>query len=173
MVRWPTCGHLPWGQSSHPRGGNRQLLTARPVPRIPLGDGMKRRLLLIEDDAALRTATAYMLRASYEVVLAATAGAAVERLRSAEPFDVIVADVTLPDGPVEHLAAELERLRADAPVIWVSGHDLAEIELRLGTAPQHCLRKPYRIDDLERLMEKALAPAPPRPDVGRGEPRES
>ena len=66
------------------------------------------KILLVEDDADLRTGLAFSLTSDgYEVAAVSTKGAALEELKKSG-FDVIVMDCRLPDGNGFDLSREVK-----------------------------------------------------------------
>jgi DNA-binding response OmpR family regulator len=114
------------------------------------------RILIVEDDlsvAALCRDTLADLGA--RVTVATTVREAVEVASDGE-LDAILCDVGLPDGSVDDLRVRLCSSTADAHIrlFVMSGYDLR------GRYPSDLvagyLQKPFRIDDLERLLVDAL-----------------
>ncbi len=116
----------------------------------------KLRLLLVEDHpATLRAITSY-LEQSYEVEAAADFATALEK-GTRSGFDLMIADLSLPDGNGWEL---LERLQRRSPVkaIAMSGYgeerDLARS--RTSGFLEH-LVKPVTPEELEEAIIRALA----------------
>jgi DNA-binding response OmpR family regulator len=84
-----------------------------------------RRILVVDDDDAMRTSTARLLRrAGYEVTEAATGGEAV-RVVSENRIDAIVLDICLPDVDGFQVCRDLGDRMRDLPVLCVSGNAVA------------------------------------------------
>ena len=128
------------------------------------------RILLVEDDPRVRTATVGALEdLDYEPV-ACSSGAEAIALFKKEEFDLIITDVIMPEmtGPelIRHLKREYER---DFAVLFVTGYvgegesdDLRGYEL---------LRKPFTVGALANAVSAALARTatePPRTSAGAG-----
>ncbi|MCS3746405.1 PAS domain S-box-containing protein [Xanthomonas arboricola] len=81
-------------------------------------------VLLVEDEIAIRTLISEVLtEAGYHVIEAAEGSAAVERLRSLEPIDVLVTDVGLTGGLNGRQVADAGRqYRPTLPVLFVTGY---------------------------------------------------
>ncbi len=120
------------------------------------------RILVAEDDAAVRSVVKRILeRAGYTVVAAENGEAAC--LRAAEgPFDLVLLDVVMPGMTCQ---AALERLRVLMPAarfLLSSGYTAETNVAALLTGSAHeLLRKPYDPDRLLRAIRRTLdAPAP-------------
>ncbi|HLZ82525.1 MAG TPA: ATP-binding protein [Caulobacteraceae bacterium] len=87
------------------------------------------RILLVDDEALVRFATADMLRdAGYEVVEAASAAEAHERVRAGLYPDVLVTDQLMPGGRGTDLAAGLRERLPDLKVLVATGYaDMPDI----------------------------------------------
>jgi CheY-like chemotaxis protein len=111
-------------------------------------------VLLVEDDALVRHVVATMLHvAGHTVVGAATpreARAAVAG--TAEPFDLIVADIRLSESSGPELIAELRWLQPAARCLLMSGYAFDE---RLDDVA--FLAKPFTGDELQAKIEEVLA----------------
>ena len=141
--------------------GLRALLDRRPGPLPAPATRMERegtnmRVLLVEDELLIRMSCADMLSdLGHEVAEAADPQEALAALRNGDGFDVLMTDVGLPGMP----GTELARLaRAENPalrVVYVTGQQPDEA-LTEGDPMVSVLMKPYRKDDLERIL-RALA----------------
>jgi DNA-binding NtrC family response regulator len=112
-------------------------------------------VLLVEDDALVRHVVTAMLHvAGHTVVGAATpreARAAVAG--TAEPFDLIVADVRLSESSGPELITELRWLQPEARYLLMSGYSFADDDL--GDVP--FLAKPFTGDELNTKIEEVFA----------------
>ena len=131
----------------------------RPVPAAA------RRVLLAEDDGAVRRTVSQMLRQAGYTVLVAADGEQAERIagRSQVPIDLLLTDVVMPRLSGPRLAERVRLLQPGLPVLFVSGYTDGEME-RSGLAggPLHLLRKPFTIAELLAAVERALAGEPDR-----------
>jgi PAS domain S-box-containing protein len=115
----------------------------------------RHRVLLVDDEAAIRTVIAKILeQEDYEVEQAASGSAAIARLSKGPDVDVIMCDLTMPDvsgGDVFRWICE-HRPRLRDRVIFVSGAD-DELAARF---PERWLDKPFTIDGLLRAVSARL-----------------
>jgi len=131
-----------------------------PVARPPLGTG---RVLVMDDELAVRTTTGALLRQlGYAVVLAERGEQALSLYREAagrgEPFDLVMLDLTVRGGMGG--AQTLEALRGLSPAVRViacSGYGddpILRDPRRHGF--QGALAKPYRLAELAEVVARAL-----------------
>lgn len=82
---------------------------------------MKGKVLIVDDEADLRTLLATVLEDHY-TVLQADSGAAVQRAFSDEQPDVVLLDVKLPDADGLDLLPQIKKRWTDTDVIVITGH---------------------------------------------------
>jgi len=135
------------------------LTPIEPEVETPPGDGHET-ILLVEDEPAVRSSAVEFLRGfGYRVLAAADAVQALAILREGTPIDLLFSDVVMP-GPVrsDELAAEARRLQPEIAVLFTSGYP--EHAIRHGGGdlqpPAKLLQKPYRREDLARMVRKVL-----------------
>jgi DNA-binding response OmpR family regulator len=113
------------------------------------------RILVVEDHRDTRDAMAKLLRFSGYGVC--TAGCVAEALRAAEreSIDLVVCDLTLPDGNGSELVREL-RQRRPVPAIAVTGHT-EDSEFPADAQANFCerLTKPVQLPILLAAIENA------------------
>lgn len=137
----------------------------RPSPRRAAAPDLDRlagaRVLLVEDEAAIRTITTRMLTDAGMSVVAAANG---DRARAifetdATGFDLLLSDVVMP-GALQghHLAAALLERRPSLRVILMSGYPNDAIR-GMRSLPPGCrmMRKPIRKADLLQAIANALS----------------
>lgn len=84
--------------------------------------GLRRRILVVDDDEALRESLHLVLDAEYEVLDAPTGRDALKIL-SQHPVDAVLLDLLLPDRDGFEVLDELKALHSSVPVIVLSGLD--------------------------------------------------
>ena len=115
------------------------------------------RVLLVEDEDDLRMLVGEALRMTgYQVSTAADGLQAVSAMER-EPFDVVVSDVSMPNGMSGiELSDHAARLQPNARVILASGFARAQLPALPGNVI--FLPKPYRIPQLLALLPERAAP---------------
>jgi PAS domain S-box-containing protein len=142
------------------RAENLRAASDRPAPRLP---PRRRRALLADDEATLRTLLARVLDEDGFAVATAPDGAVARRLleTASDAFDVVVLDVTMPHVTGDAILAWLrahadERLRS-LPVVLMSGY----AETSAPADPRTTfLRKPFAPEELLRAMERFVPSGP-------------
>ena len=117
-------------------------------------------ILIVDDDAAIRTVVAQSLRrAGHRVTTADSLAQLDKALATGEP-DVLVTDVVLPDGDgLAHLAGVAARFPT-LPVIVMSARNTLTTAVRAAEAGAYeYLPKPFDLDALGRAVAGALARA--------------
>jgi PAS domain S-box-containing protein len=122
-------------------------------------------VMLVDDDARVRTVTALLLRdIGFEVLAMATGRDAVREFeRRAEEVKVVVLDVTMPDLSGDQVLRELRRRRADVPVLLCSGYSEDEMRDRFSERDLACfLQKPYAFDSFRARLRELSEPSTPK-----------
>jgi CheY-like chemotaxis protein len=119
----------------------------------------KARILLIEDDDAMRRMVAQMLeQAGFAVMPAHDYSAAIQFIESAAPIDLLLTDIGMPAGTPHGVSIALmaRTKRPRLKIVYMSGtHSAAQIDAVADAAA--FLAKPFRRDDLLRTVESVLA----------------
>jgi signal transduction histidine kinase/ActR/RegA family two-component response regulator len=116
------------------------------------------RILLVEDDPRVRTATVGALEdLGYEPIACASGAEALALFESME-FDLVISDVIMPEMTGPELIRELKSRRPEIAVLFVTGYvgegegeDLVGYDL---------LRKPFTVSTLSAAVATALARKP-------------
>jgi two-component system KDP operon response regulator KdpE len=114
------------------------------------------RILLVEDDPAIvKSLTPALTALGAEVVPAATGGAAL-RLLATREFDVVLADLGLPDMDGKDLI-RAERQKSDVPIIVLSARAREQDRIEaLDLGADDYVGKPYPIGELAARIRAAL-----------------
>ncbi len=117
-------------------------------------------VLVCDDEARLAMLTAGLLdQYGYGSLTVSSAMAALEALgRAAPPCDVILLDLTLPDGNAAEVVQKMRAAGYDQPVILTSGYAEEDIAPELLSDPLIAgyLAKPYSVERLVEAIGKAL-----------------
>jgi len=126
------------------------------VAKAP-GDGAGICVLVVEDNVGVGNFAATALRElGYDSVLAANGEQALAELaRNCDRFHVVFSDVVMPGMTGVELGNRVRREYPDIAVILVSG--FSDILARHGDHGFELLHKPYSIEQLSRVLRKAIA----------------
>jgi signal transduction histidine kinase/DNA-binding response OmpR family regulator len=112
------------------------------------------RLLLVDDDAMVRSTTAQLLAdLGYEVIQASSADQALDLIREPRAIDAAVTDFRMPGMNGMDLARRLRELRPDMPVLLITGYATSN-EQQAIDIPQ--LAKPFRQAELAARVAQLL-----------------
>lgn len=145
-----------WLESQRPRTTRSHASSSAALPRSTPPAG-RPRVLVVDDEASIRDLLAKTLAlAEYDVDLAPDGRAALERLRII-PYDLLITDLKMPGVDGLTVIREARRLKADIPVIIVTGYstEASAIEaVNLGVSGY--LTKPFRVPRVLAVAAKAL-----------------
>ena len=143
-----------WLDSQRPPGGSR---TATVAPARPATGTSRPRVLVVDDEAAIRDLLAKTLAlAEYDVDVAPDGRSALERMRLYS-YDLLIVDLKMPGIDGLAVIREAKRYKADLPVIIITGFstESSAIEaVNLGVA--RYLTKPFRVPQVLAAAAKAL-----------------
>ena len=91
------------------------------------------RMMIVEDHSAFAQALRFILGKGTEVALARTLEEGRTLIRTGEPFDVVVLDLSLPDGEGTDLIPEIRQRHPRTRVVVLSARDdVDEVALEAG-----------------------------------------
>jgi CheY-like chemotaxis protein len=118
-------------------------------------------VVVVDDEPDVRDLMVEIVASQgHRVLTAASADEAVSVVESSGPVDLVIADVFIPGAPIRELRDQLRRLRPGVRILYVSGHDDAEIVRQTGASPTSLLRKPFSVSTFLTKVREALAAAP-------------
>ena len=122
---------------------------------------MAGRILVVEDDRALRTVLVGALQSGgFEVEQAADGSAGVQALR-AKTFDIVLLDIGLPFVDGWHVLSSLEGRRAPSVIVISARGDQADKVRALDMGADDYLAKPFGSDELLARIRAVLRRAQP------------
>ena len=126
-------------------------------------------ILLVEDDTALRSGLAELFtREGYAVTLAANAAEA--RRHIADAIDLVVLDVTLPDGNGVSLCREWRDHGIATPILFLTAKDEEfDIVRGLDAGGNDYVTKPFRMMELLSRIRALLRRNTPAPVAASGD----
>jgi len=106
------------------------------------------RVLVVDDDAAVRATVADSLRLVGHTAVEAGDGATAIDLATRESFDLVILDVNMPRVDGFTVLEKLRRRRADLPVIMLTARDEREDVVRgLKLGADDYVRKPFGLEE--------------------------
>ena len=125
------------------------------------------RILLAEDDTAMRT---YLVRALEQAgyqVDAVDRGTAALPLLEAEDFDLLLSDIVMPEMDGIELAQRCAEINPRTRVMFITGFAAVTLKASKEAPRAKMLSKPFHLKDLvlevERIFEDAMTEAQFRP----------
>ncbi len=115
---------------------------------------MKKRILVVDDDAMNLMLTKRILEKQYDVLLAESGREALNRMKGVK-IDLILLDIAMPEMNGIETFEHMKEIAADIPVIFLtaSGDDVMNA-IRLGAA--NYLKKPFFPKELMKRVAKEL-----------------
>lgn len=114
-------------------------------------------ILVIEDDKSVREFLADQLAdQGYKIMTADNGAEAVECVQNSK-FHVVICDLRMPGMNGIQTLEAIKKIDPMVPIILSSGHGNAEAAVEaMKKGAYHFLQKPFRMNELFRLIEKAL-----------------
>src|SRR5262245_57259132 len=117
-------------------------------------------VLLVEDESAVRAVISDYLRSGGFHVLEAADGVEALEVLARERPDLVLTDLTMPRMGGVELAARIDELFEDLPVVFVTGY--SQDGLGSSTRPWSMLQKPFSRAELAAHLRAVLATLPAR-----------
>jgi len=139
-----------------PRARETTATAARAEPVGALGAGPSSRILVVDDDDAVRDVTMMILREfGHEIVGADSGERALDILAADRRFDAMVVDLAMPNMHGAVFAARAREVGADVPVLFVTGY--TDPHWLRNVPPENLLRKPFSRGDLAARLRQILS----------------
>jgi len=145
-------------------GEGTSALITWPAPSLDqpeAADTPTRRILIVDDDEAMRRRISVLLRRSpYETETAGSASEALRRLAEADPgFDLVLTDVFMAEASGLELARRLEAEQPNLPVLFMTGYGEDLLSKESDLQLDRVLMKPFGRQTLLARIEELLGPS--------------
>jgi len=126
---------------------------------IAPGASARGRVLLVEDEASVRTLLSRVLSgAGYEAVEAVDGAAALRLADERGPFDLVISDIVMPGMNGFEFARRQRARQSDARFLFISGYADEDTLKAASVCPNSAvLMKPFTPTEFVRLVRKSLA----------------
>ena len=115
------------------------------------------RILLAEDDDAMRAYLARALeRSGYQVATAATGREALDLLTSGT-FDLLLTDIVMPEMDGIELAQKAQAMDPAPKVMFITGFAAVALQANDAVPEARLLSKPFHLKDLVRQVDSIFA----------------
>jgi len=121
------------------------------------------RVLIIDDDEAVRSMLHDLMSRDYCVELAASVGEACERIVKAPPVDFVFCDLMMPDGGAEAWLARCSgehSFLAERTIIITGGPTTAHAAALINANADRVLYKPFALADMRAMVARVLSGRP-------------
>ena len=131
------------------------------------------RVLVVDDDAGIRTVLAHALsRESYDVQTVSSAADTLRVVRAGD-CEIVLTDVILPDGSGLDVLSKIKTIRPDLPVVVMSAQNTFVTAITAAERGAYeYLPKPFDLDEMLGLVRRALAEPRLLSEEAEGRPRD-
>jgi DNA-binding NtrC family response regulator len=113
-------------------------------------------VLVVDDDDVIRETLLELLDGNYQCQEASTAEEALRKLE-AQPFDVVLTDISMPGLSGSELLQRARELYPNTPVIIMSGlSDQEQAHSLINRGAFDYLLKPFRLEVVEESVKRAI-----------------
>lgn len=117
---------------------------------------MKPRILVIDDEYAMRDSIQMALRGEYEVDCAESGREGLEKF-SAGGYHVVLTDLKMPDVDGIRVLEEVKRMSPETPCLMITAYGSVETAVEAMKKGAHdFIQKPFRLDELVMKVRRAL-----------------
>jgi CheY-like chemotaxis protein len=121
------------------------------------------RILLVDDDEAVRNLTKEMLEElGYDVSDSASGQVALEILQRNGLFDLLLVDFAMPAMNGSEFAAAAKKIKPDVPILFMTGYAESGVLRHWSDIGYRILNKPFKSADLAAAICEAFEASSPR-----------
>lgn len=113
------------------------------------------KILIVDDDAAIRGTLYDLLSATYECHTASTAEQALQCL-DVESYDAVLTDIAMSGLDGIDLLKRVQLRDLDTPMILISGKGGEEREHMIALGAFAFITKPFKLEEVEQIVEQAV-----------------
>ena len=115
-----------------------------------------RKILVVDDEASVRDSLRMIFKRDYQVIMAAGADEAVEKVRNEEP-DLVFLDIILPEKNGLEALKEIRQMQSMTPVVMVTATKTVKTAVEAMKLGAHdYITKPFDVEELKLVAKKAL-----------------
>ena len=116
----------------------------------------RKRILLVEEERALRETLRLMLLRDAHLVIEANNGAEAFALFLSTKFDLVLTDFEMPFSKGDELATKIKRVSPNQPILMITGFGRKR---GLGNPVDALLNKPFDFEQLQETVSRLLLSA--------------
>ncbi|MEM0214957.1 MAG: response regulator [Archaeoglobaceae archaeon] len=117
--------------------------------------GIKRVILIVDDDIALLEALELMLKDKYEVVKATNGKEAVKIYQNIKP-DLVLTDIVMPEMDGIETTENILRIDPNAKIVGITAYYMSKEKDLLKAGAKEVIEKPFTRKKLIEVIEKHL-----------------
>jgi len=127
------------------------------IPACQMGESVKDKILIIDDDENVRQILAATLETSGYAVSSADSGERAVAAVRESPIDLVILDLVLPRVDGLEVLKEITTLRPETAVIMITGHASVETAIKaMKMGAVDYVVKPFRLEEVELIVERSL-----------------
>jgi len=131
---------------------------SQPEQAVPTSAPVRASILVIEDEAEVRSMICDVLADHGHAVESASDGAQGLALYRAKPFDIVFTDLGMPGMSGWQVAREIKDMNPAVPVVLITGWNISPASLEpAGNGVDAVLQKPFNISMLSQLLEQLIS----------------
>ena len=114
-------------------------------------------IMVVDDDAAIRTTLTAILIDDGRDVISAEDGLQAVKMASEGPIDLILMDIRMPGMNGVEAFLEIKKILPNCNVVFMTGHAVkSQIEEALSAGATHILSKPVAIERLLEIVDSVM-----------------